>query len=124
MKQIGRAFRYRHELNDKNQLLRLIFFHDESLKLLQEYSSTIILDCTYKTNHFNMPLLNIVGLLPNNNSFVIGQAFIHSESNEDFVFVIDTLIDLYQELGLPQPESISTDRATACLYALEEWNIP
>jgi MULE transposase domain len=86
-------------------LERILFFHNESLQLLYLFLKSYVLDSTYKTNRFNLPLLNIVGFTATNRSFVIGQAFLTHEEEEDYVWV------LYYEYNLPTPESITTDKA-------------
>ena len=43
------------------RLSHFFFAHPQSVELLNQYPIVLLLDCTYKTNHFKMPLLNIVG---------------------------------------------------------------
>jgi MULE transposase domain len=88
MKDLGTDYLYHHSLDNNNRLVNLIFFHKESVKILQRFHFAITLDCTYKTNRFNMYLLNIVGITATGRSFVIGQAFLSGEHTEDYKFVL------------------------------------
>ena len=42
------------------------------------------MDCTYKTNQFHLPLLDILGSTGLNNSFYAGFVFLSSETEEDY----------------------------------------
>jgi histone-lysine N-methyltransferase SETD2 len=39
-----------------------------------------LLDCMYKTNKFDMPLLNMVGITSTYATFNVGFAFLHAEN--------------------------------------------
>jgi SWIM-type zinc finger protein len=45
--------------DDANHLERVVFFNKELVQLLTLFPSVLILDATYKTNRFNLPLINI-----------------------------------------------------------------
>jgi hypothetical protein len=40
----------------------VLFAHPESVAYLQAYPEVLILDCTYKTNKYGMPLLDLIGV--------------------------------------------------------------
>lgn len=50
-----------HEHDSINRLTRVAFFHKKSLKLLQSFPELLLMDATYKTNKFNLPLVHITG---------------------------------------------------------------
>jgi len=50
------------QVDEDNRVKAVLFAHPRSLKYLKYYSDVLILDCTYKTNKYNMPLLDIVGV--------------------------------------------------------------
>jgi hypothetical protein len=63
LEELGEAFHTScYQVDDQQQLDRVIFFHRDSVDFLQRFPYCIVLDCTYKTNRFNTPLLNIVGV--------------------------------------------------------------
>ena len=54
-----------------------------------------------------------------NHTFVIRQALLSSEQEEDFEWVISWLRDVYQRLELPFPLSITSNRDTALINAIK-----
>ena len=77
-----------------------------------------MMDCTYKTNKYKMPLLIIMGHTALGTSFCIGFAFLEKEEEEDFTWVMEHLKALYRHLGLKDPEVIVTDRDLALMNAI------
>jgi hypothetical protein len=62
----------------------LFVMHDKHIKFLKANSEILIANATYKTNSFNMPLLNIVGIAPNNMSFFAASVFFFGKININF----------------------------------------
>ena len=108
---LGDEFQFHYVLDDHERLERVLFFYNASLQLLRLFPRSYVLDSTYRTNRFNLPLLDIVGFTATNRSFVIGQAFLTHEEEQDYVWVLKWIRDLYKEYDLPIPESITTDKA-------------
>ncbi|KAK9376442.1 uncharacterized protein V1513DRAFT_245649, partial [Lipomyces chichibuensis] len=55
---------------DENQrVIRLLFMHKSSIEMLRWHSQVLIMDSTYKTNRFRLPLFNIVGMTSTNRTF-------------------------------------------------------
>ena len=63
----------------------------------------MVLDCTYKTNKYNMPLLDIVGVDACKKTFSIAFAFMSGERQEDFYWVLNQLKILLKNTGITQP---------------------
>ena len=76
------------------------------------------MDCTYKTNKYRMPLLVIMGHTALGSSFYIAFAFLESEEEESFVWVLEMLQALYRHLGLPDPSVVVIDRDLALMNAI------
>lgn len=108
---LGDEFQFHYVLDDHERLERVLFFHNASLQLLRLFPRSYVLDSTYQTNRFNLPLLDIVGFTATNRSFVIGQVFLTHEEEQDYVWALQWIRDLYEEYNLPTPESITTDKA-------------
>ena len=66
----------------------IFFSHRDSVELCRTYSTVFLMDCTYKTNKFKMPLLNIVGITCTNQKFNAGFAFMHEEKEETYTWVL------------------------------------
>ena len=67
-----------------HRLSHLFFSHTESLQLLALNPEVLIMDCTYKTNRFNMPLLNIIGITSLGKNFWVAFYFLRNEKEGDF----------------------------------------
>lgn len=50
------------EVDDDGHIKSLYFTHQQSIAFCHQFPHVFIMDCTYKTNRFKMPLLNIIGI--------------------------------------------------------------
>lgn len=48
-----------------------MFAHPEAIRYAETCNKVFVLDCTYRTNRYKMPLLHIVGISPSNTSFSV-----------------------------------------------------
>jgi hypothetical protein len=78
------------------------------------------MDSTYKINRFGLPLLNIVGVISNNELFFIGNCFMRNENREGFLFVLSHLKRLYKEIKLLLPRVFITNADITLGIALRE----
>ncbi|KAH6581272.1 hypothetical protein BASA50_004357 [Batrachochytrium salamandrivorans] len=87
---------------DSNGALSGLFFcHEKSAELARRFNIVFIMDCTYKTNRFGMPLLNIVGITATYKTFNAGFAFICNETEPMLYFVGASVICVrYQAIKL------------------------
>jgi hypothetical protein len=90
----------------------LFFTHQDSVQICKRFSTVLLIDCTYKTNKFNMPLLNIVGITCTYQTFNCGFAFIDSENEDTFTWVLQQLAKIVT------PVIICTDRDLALMNAI------
>jgi histone-lysine N-methyltransferase SETD2 len=58
--------------------------HRTGLAQLRQSPSVLWMDCTYQTNRFNMPLLDIIGVNSVGRSFCVGFAFLPSEREDAY----------------------------------------
>ena len=63
-----------------NRLTHLFFAHDKVLQIFKANPDAILLDCTYKTNEFDLPLLNMVGVTGMNTTIHLAQVFLRNEA--------------------------------------------
>jgi hypothetical protein len=75
------------------------------------------MDCTYKTNKYKMPLLDINGVTATGNTFYAGFVFLHNEQQSSYNFAVQNLFDVYTQLGVPPPCTILTDKEAALMNA-------
>lgn len=101
------------ERGPANEVRTLFFAHRSSLKLLERFPYILVGDCTYKTNRFNMPLLQFIGTTAMNRLFYVAWAFISNETQEGYQYAVRSLKSLYTRLNLEDPVTIFTDKDRA-----------
>ncbi|XP_021738223.1 protein FAR1-RELATED SEQUENCE 5-like [Chenopodium quinoa] len=100
-------------MTDTNNVLQHAFMaHQIMTNLLCPYPYVIGMDSTYKTNQYDMPFFEIIGVTPTNHNFLVAYAFMRLESEESYRWVLQCLRLLighhreplvlltYRELGL------------------------
>lgn len=97
---------------------RLFIAPRQHTELIRQSPDTLMLDTTYKTNRFRMPLFNICGISQQRQPFQIATVFLEGETEERFAWALNALRDYMYENGLRLPRCIVTDRDTALLKAL------
>ena len=85
---------------------------------MKSFPDILLLDCTYKTNRFKMPLLVMVRTSYLNTTFYLGFAFLAEEKEEDYTWALEQVRNIYNEFPLPGPGVVVTDRDIALLNAL------
>jgi hypothetical protein len=113
---------------DSNRLKGLFIACPESIQYLQSHHDVLLIDNTYSTNRFNMPLMDIIGWFVfiltiqgllitigvdhNNRSFFIAFAFLPDQSEGSYTWPlaqIRTIFKLIHPIIGLIPGSISTD---------------
>lgn len=94
--------------------------HQACLEMLKCHSFVISMDCTYKTNQYGMPLLDIVGFTATGSSAYLGFAFIQNEQQPIYETVLDYLAEAYDNLQLDYPRTILTDKEEGLINAIRE----
>jgi hypothetical protein len=104
--------------DDNNRLTHLFMSHPEAIELYRKNSDVVTLDCTYKTNRFRMPLLNMVGSTGMNTTFQIAVCFQRGETEKDYMYSIGNLAELLPPEHYPRVFVI--DRELALYNALRK----
>ena len=76
-----------------------------------------LLDFTYNTTKFKLPLLEIVGVTPTNKTFSMAYNFISCEQNKNYRWVLERVKQVIDERYYPRV--IVTDRDLALVRAVE-----
>lgn len=105
-------------LDESSRVTAVLFAHPKSLEYLKTYPEVLILDSTYKTNRFKMPLLDIVGVDACQRTFCIAFAFLSGEEEGDFTWALQALRSVYEDHNIGLPSVILTDRCLACMNAV------
>lgn len=73
----------RYRTSDDGVIVRDIFWtHPDSIKLFNMFSTVLIIDSTYKTNKYKVPLLKIMGVTFTEKTYYVGFAFLDSKKRE------------------------------------------
>ena len=79
----------------ESQIIQDIFWtHPTSLKLFNNFSNVLIMDSTYKTNLYRMPLFEIVRVTSTDMTYSIGFAFMTLEKEDNFTWALQMLVKL------------------------------
>jgi hypothetical protein len=111
---------FSYELSEDYHVTTLFGMHKSSLDILRMNPYMLFMDCTYKTNRFKMPLLDIVGVTATNKTFYVGFAFLGDEKQPSYEFVLRNLKCIYSQLNLSiiAPATVLTDKDRALINAL------
>ena len=101
----------------KSDAVRDLFWaHPGSIDLLRAFPRVLIMDCTYKTNRYRLPLLEIVGVTSTDLTFSIAFVYMDSEREDNYTWALERLCSTMDDDALP--EVIVTDRDLALLNAI------
>ena len=115
-----KGFSLAHDVNpDTNALTRLFFIHPTTVTMWKQYPNVLLLDYTYKTNRFNMPLLNICAISRNNKVIQLRLAFLLGETKGDYTWAIRQLRNIMATSSIQEPVSIVTDRELALINCID-----
>ncbi|XP_045792022.1 protein FAR1-RELATED SEQUENCE 5-like [Trifolium pratense] len=79
--------------DDGSDVLSDIFWaHPDSIKLLNLFPIVLVMDCTYKTNKYRQPLLEIAGITSTNMTFAVGFAYMESEKTDNYHWALGSLL--------------------------------
>ncbi|XP_024177753.1 uncharacterized protein LOC112183616 [Rosa chinensis] len=85
----GAGFSHNVKYEDSGHLTHLFFAHPTSIELTRSYSNVFVMDCTYKTNKYKMPLLEIIGVSSFNTSFYSCFVFMQKEEQQDYQWALE-----------------------------------
>ncbi|XP_057441277.1 protein FAR1-RELATED SEQUENCE 5-like [Lotus japonicus] len=113
--------KYAHwsRVQDGTDVVRSLFWaHPDSIHLFNEFPHVVILDSTYKTNRYRIPLLEMVGVTSTNLTYSIAFAYMQNEQKDEVVWAVNRLKDLIiNEDNLPKV--FVTDKDQVLMEALE-----
>ncbi|XP_019189960.1 PREDICTED: uncharacterized protein LOC109184415 [Ipomoea nil] len=85
---------YVHESRTNNatdELEDLFFVHPKSMEKWRAFPHVLLIDATYKTNRYSMPLVEMVGVTSTNMTFCIAFAFMHKENESNYTWALNCL---------------------------------
>ncbi|KAJ1407064.1 MULE transposase domain [Sesbania bispinosa] len=107
----------KHE--DSDVVRDIVWTHPDALKLLNLFFIVLIIDTTYKTNKYMLPLLEVVGVTSTELTFSVAFAYMEQEKADNFTWVLEKLKTM---IPFPDvsPQVIVTDRDIALMNAVEK----
>ncbi|KAI9035360.1 transposase [Aspergillus affinis] len=111
---------FNHAVDADNHLIGLFCIHRSCLKLLRDHSYVLIMDCTYKTNNYKMPMLDINGVTSIGTTYFVGFVFMYNEKEPSYNFALTNLKAVYEHLKLSLPRTILTDKERALINACQK----
>jgi len=103
--QDDRDWVYQYQTDDNDKVTALFFSHRQCLELLHSNPFFLVMDCTYKTNKYKMPLLQIIGSTVLGSMFFVAFCFLSFETAESYGFALHCLKSMYQSIDF-QPETM------------------
>ncbi|KAJ6126037.1 hypothetical protein N7471_010664 [Penicillium samsonianum] len=110
---------FKYELDDQSHVSALFCMHKSSIAMLRKNPWVISMDCTYKTNRYGLPLLDIVGFAATGSTFHLAFAFMRDEKDDSYEVMLTCLAEAYESLALAPPSTILTDKEEALIKAIE-----
>jgi hypothetical protein len=79
------------KVNQSGKIQNLFFAHPGSIHLAQINHHVALLDATYKTNQYGIPLLHIIGQAASNQSFSVAFCFLTYEDEANYLWAVNNL---------------------------------
>ena len=100
------------------RLENLFFASSLQVELMRCFPDILVMDSTYKTNRYRMPLLHFGGTSPMNSYFSSAFCFLVGESEDEYTWAIEQFNTVIREQDLRMPNVVVTDNCRAMKNAL------
>ena len=77
-----------HRMKDENVVHYIFWSHPDAFKLCNACNLVFLIDSTYKTNRYRLPLLEIVGVTSTGMTFSIDFAYLEGECLNNIVWAV------------------------------------
>ena len=93
----GSDYFWREQYNRNRQIINLFVAHDGQIRIFKQHYESLIIDCTYKTNKYGLPLLNMIGVTGNNSTVQLGVVFLPAEDEQQYFWAMQTLKEMLRQ---------------------------
>jgi hypothetical protein len=107
------------KLDTDNKVQGILWTYLWSEKMWRQFPKVLGLDNTYKTNRFHMYLFEAIGITDQKSVANFAFGLINTEKEDGFLWLCQRLEDLRQDLHVPAPTVLITDKEMALKNALE-----
>lgn len=104
---------------DTHRLRYLSWSHPSSALMYRLHPDILVMDCTYKTNKYNLPLLNVVAVTAFNTILPVAQCWLSGKKENDYVWALNALHLFMIEYDINSPGIVLTDRDLAYTNAAD-----
>ncbi|XP_058189377.1 PKS-NRPS hybrid synthetase cheA-like [Rhododendron vialii] len=102
--------------NETENVTELFWSPTSAGEMLRAFPRVLMMDCTYKTNKYKFPLLQIVGVTSTKMTFCTAFAFMECEKTKNYTWVVEKLKDMMDPNALPSV--IVTDMELALMNVI------
>lgn len=113
-------FFYRHTVSDDGTLDKILLIPPQSIAQLRQNPDVLLADCTWKTNKYNKPILNLAGVTGSNVTIQGGLALLPSETEESYTWALEQFQEMLRQERIDSPRVVITDREVALMNAVEK----
>lgn len=117
-KLIENGYMYYHVTDEtRNVITNLFWCKKESIEMFRCFPHVLVLDCTYKTNKYKLPLFEIVGQSSTGHTFNVAFVFMEHEREENYKWALqrlETVVDTRRP-----PNVFVTDKENALINAIK-----
>jgi len=107
-----------HILKDEDVVRDIFWCHPDAVKLCNVCNLVFLIDSTYKTNRYRLPLLDFVGVTPTGMTFSDGFAYLEGERVNNVVWALERFRGFFlRRDGIPGV--IVTDKDLALMNAVK-----
>lgn len=112
-------YQSRYTVNANNYITNLFITRYEIVEIYKQHLDILLLDYTYKTNRYNIPLLNIYSVTSNNKNITLRYAFLKNEQAKGSIKQsLDYIRKMFNNFKILLPRIIVYDRAQSLINAL------
>ncbi|GFY99079.1 hypothetical protein Acr_13g0004800 [Actinidia rufa] len=102
-----------------NEITDIVWVHPKSLDLFINFPTVLIIDATYKTNEYRIPLLEVVGITSTMQTYSLMFAYLANEKSDRLTWAVGTLKNLMVEKEALMPSVLVSDRDLTLMKAIE-----
>lgn len=110
------GFLNKYKTDEDGKVTHLFFAASRCIELAKENFKVVLIDSTYKTNRYRMPLLHVVGLTSTMKTFSLAFCFMKNETESDYCWALAVLRSCFDTDSTPRV--IVTDRELALMKAI------
>lgn len=112
----ARDIEHAYDLDKDGKVTRLFFCPPQCADNLRLHHHVLLVDCTYKTNRYKMPLLHVIGITPLATSFFAGFAILNEECTASYIWAMEKIKQVVGSNN--SPAVFVTDRELALMNAI------